>query len=105
MLDRIEVLAQGLRQVSTDIAHDLRTPLGRLRRTLELARDGAPAHHSSAVVSVIDMAIEEADALLATFDALLRVAQIEGALPRRLLWPGGPLGRARGCRRGLRSGR
>jgi methyl-accepting chemotaxis protein len=34
MLDRIEVLVQGLRQVSTDIAHDLRTPLGRLRRTL-----------------------------------------------------------------------
>jgi signal transduction histidine kinase len=87
MPDRIEVLAQGLRQVSTDIAHDLRTPLGRLRRTLELARDGAPAHHGSAVVSVIDMAIEEADALLATFDALLRVAQIEGALPAACFGP------------------
>lgn len=63
MLDRIEVLVQGLRQVCTDIAHDLRTSLGRLRRTLELARDSAPADHGSAVVSVIDKAIGEADAL------------------------------------------
>jgi signal transduction histidine kinase len=38
LLDRIDVLVQGLRQVFTDIAHNLRKPLGRLRRTLELAR-------------------------------------------------------------------
>lgn len=82
MLDRIEVLVQGLRQVSTDIAHDLRTPLGRLRRTLELARDSAPTDLESAVVPVIDRAIEEADALLATFGALLRIAQIEAGASR-----------------------
>jgi signal transduction histidine kinase len=83
MLDRIEVLVQGLRQVSTDIAHDLRTPLGRLRRTLESARDSAPVHPGSEVVPVIDQAIEEADALLATFGALLRIAQIEAGVSRR----------------------
>jgi signal transduction histidine kinase len=83
MLDRIEALVQGLRQVSTDIAHDLRTPLGRLRRTLESARDGALVHPGSAVAPVIDQAIEEADALLNTFGALLRIAQIEAGASRR----------------------
>src|SRR5581483_4471882 len=43
MLDRIERLVEGLRQVSTDIAHDLRTPLGRLRRTLEAVREETAA--------------------------------------------------------------
>jgi signal transduction histidine kinase len=87
MLGRIEVLVQGLRQVSTDIAHDLRTPLGRLRRTLELARDSASAQTESAVAPVIDRAIEEADALLATFGALLRIAQIETGASRRGFGP------------------
>jgi signal transduction histidine kinase len=83
MLDRIEVLVQGLRQVSTDIAHDLRTPLGRLRNTLELARDSASADGRSAGATAVDQAIEEADALLATFGALLRIAQIEAGASRR----------------------
>jgi signal transduction histidine kinase len=83
MLDRIEGLVQGLRQVSTDIAHDLRTPLGRLRRTLEQARDSAPAEPSSAVVARIDTAIADIDTLLATFGALLRIAQIEAGASRR----------------------
>ena len=82
MLDRIEGLVKGLRQVSTDIAHDLRTPLGRLRRTLEQARDNA-AEASSAVVVRIDTAIADIDTLLATFSALLRIAQIEGGASRR----------------------
>jgi signal transduction histidine kinase len=87
MLDRIEVLVQGLRQVSTDIAHDLRTPLGRLRRTLEAARENALVHPGSAVAPVIDQAIEEADALLNTFGALLRIAQIEVGTFRRGFGP------------------
>jgi signal transduction histidine kinase len=87
MLDRIEVLVQGLRQVSTDIAHDLRTPLGRLRRTLELARDSEPANARSAALAVIDQAIEEVDALLATFGALLRIGQIEAGASRRGFGP------------------
>jgi signal transduction histidine kinase len=83
MLDRIEHLVEGLRQVSTDIAHDLRTPLGRLRRTLEEARDGLSPETAAIPTMQIDRAIAEADALLATFGALLRIAQIEtGALRR-----------------------
>jgi signal transduction histidine kinase len=38
MLDRIQALMLGLQQVSSDIAHELRTPLARLRQSLELAR-------------------------------------------------------------------
>jgi signal transduction histidine kinase len=87
MLDRIEVLVQGLRQISTDIAHDLRTPLGRLRRTLETARESAAVGPGSAVMPVIDQAIEEADALLNTFGALLRIAQIEAGASRRGFGP------------------
>ena len=87
MLDRIEVLVQGLRQVSTDIAHDLRTPLGRLRRTLESARENALLGPGFTVVPVIDQAIEEADALLNTFGALLRIGQIEAGAFRRGFGP------------------
>jgi signal transduction histidine kinase len=75
MLDRIQHLMEGLRQVSNDIAHDLRTPLGRLRQRLEEARDHATttAEYSAAA----DDAIVEADLLLEIFSALLRIAQIE----------------------------
>ncbi len=75
MLDRIQQLMDGLRQVTSDIAHDLRTPLGRLRQRLEDAREHATttAEYSSAA----DAAIVEADLLLETFSALLRIAQIE----------------------------
>jgi signal transduction histidine kinase len=83
MLDRIGVLVQGLRQVSTDIAHDLRTPLGRLRRTLEQAREDASLDAGAAGAAMIDRAIEEVDALLGTFGALLRIAQIEAGASRR----------------------
>ncbi len=75
MLDRIQSLMTGLRQVSSDIAHDLRTPLGRLRQRLEEARDGATT--TEAYRAATEDAIAEADALLETFSALLRIAQIE----------------------------
>jgi signal transduction histidine kinase len=80
MLDRIQMLMDGLRQVSNDIAHDLRTPLARLRQHLERARDrsGTVCDYEVAV----DKAIEETDAILATFGALLRIAQIEAGTRR-----------------------
>lgn len=81
MLDRIEALLEGLRQVSTDIAHDLRTPLGRLRQQLEgaLLRAGTAADYERST----ERAIAEADRLLAIFNALLRIAQVEAGSRRR----------------------
>jgi signal transduction histidine kinase len=75
MLDQIQVLMQGVRQVSDNIAHDLRTPLTRLRARLEQARDGDLA--IAAQRTLIESTIAEADGLLATFNALLRIARIE----------------------------
>jgi signal transduction histidine kinase len=75
MLDRIQQLLEGLRQVSSDIAHDLRTPLGRLRQRLEDARERA--NTTGEYQAATEAAIAEADSLLETFSALLRIAQIE----------------------------
>ncbi len=80
MLDRIGVLVDSLRQVSSDVAHDLRTPLSRLYQRLEDARE-----HARSVAEyegAIDSALAEAEGLLEIFSALLRIAQVEGALPR-----------------------
>jgi len=81
MLGRIQQLMDGLRQVSSDIAHDLRTPLGRLRQHLEDARERAKT--TADYDAATDAAIEEADALLETFSALLRIAQVEAGAQRR----------------------
>jgi signal transduction histidine kinase len=85
MLDRIAHLMENLHQVSNDIAHDLRTPLSRLRQNLEDLRvhPEVGADHASAV----DRAIAEADTLLATFAALLRIAQIEAGARRSAFGP------------------
>ena len=61
--------------MSTDIAHDLRTPLSRLRQRLELACHREPTVHG--LRAVIDASIRDTDAILDTFSALLRIAQIE----------------------------
>jgi len=85
MLDRVQSLMIGLRQVSSDIAHDLRTPLGRLRQHLEQARDGATT--TEAYATATEAAIAEADTLLETFSALLRIAQIEAGVRRGAFAP------------------
>jgi signal transduction histidine kinase len=79
MLDRIAGLMESLRQVSTDVAHDLRTPLTRLRQRLEaiLGRtDGGESRDA------LDAALNDLDDILATFAALLRISQIEGGARR-----------------------
>jgi signal transduction histidine kinase len=85
MLDRIAGLMENLRQVSNDIAHDLRTPLTRLRQDLEEAqkRDLTAA----GLKGVIESAVAEADVLLETFSALLRIAQIEAGTRRSAFRP------------------
>ena len=77
MLDRIAALMESLKQVSSDIAHDMRTPLTRLRQKLE-AGVGAPEGRSEA----LEGALADLDAILETFAALLRIAQIEGGARR-----------------------
>ena len=77
MLDRIAALMENLRQVTNDIAHDLRTPVSHLRQGLERARE-TPADLAQA----LETAIHKTDEILALFAALLRIAQIEGGARR-----------------------
>lgn len=83
MLDRIAGLMQSLRQVSDDVAHDLRTPLTRLRQRLEAAR-GLPPDEME---EVIEGALRDLDGILETFAALLRIAQIQAGARRSAFRP------------------
>ena len=73
MLDRIAELMDGLRNVSNDVAHDLRTPLARLRSRLATIAARADARTRDEV----EQAIGECDAILAMVGAMLRIAEIE----------------------------
>ena len=78
MLDQIQSLMDGVKSVSDSIAHDLRTPLTRLRGRLEQLRSASATELDSG----IDQTIEEADKMMVTFNALLRIAQIEAGSRR-----------------------
>lgn len=84
MLARIETLFESVRRVSDNIAHELRTPLARLRASMEQI----PAAPQSECLDLLNEAIGEIDRLQATFDALLRIARIEsgrhGFMPRHV---------------------
>jgi signal transduction histidine kinase len=73
MLDRNQALVDGLRRVSRDIAHDLRTPLSHLQQRLEQARE-APAAEKDREIGAAE---EKAQQIVGTFNAILRLAEIE----------------------------
>jgi signal transduction histidine kinase len=80
MLDQIEQLVHGVRNVSNSIAHDLRTPLAELRSRLEELALIRPA--PEATFAEIDGAVADVDRVIRIFDALLRLAEIDAGLRR-----------------------
>ena len=81
MLDQIERLLAAMKQVSDNVAHDLRSPLARLRSRLEVTLMEKP--EAADYRQAIEQTIAEADHLLTTFNALLNIAQAESGAPRR----------------------
>ncbi len=75
MLTQLERLVQSANQSSTDIAHDLKRPMTRLRQQLESATEAEGA--TPAIKEVLEDAISEVDSIVSTFEALLNIGQLE----------------------------
>lgn len=86
MLDEIEGLMVSVRDVSDSIAHDLRTPLTRLRHRLEEVL-AASRDESEPMAELARAALEDADQMLAAFTALLRIARLEAGGVKRAFEP------------------
>lgn len=79
-LDHLQKLIESVNQSSSDIAHDLKKPVGRLRQRLDIARRSAKSPGDFRVV--VDDALGDLDGMMETFDALLRITQIEAGARR-----------------------
>jgi signal transduction histidine kinase len=79
-LDHLQTLIESVNQSSSDIAHDLKKPVGRLRQRLDIARRSART--TDDFRAVVEDALGDLDAMMETFDALLRITQIEAGARR-----------------------
>jgi signal transduction histidine kinase len=84
MLEQIERLMVGMKEVTSNVAHDLKTPLTRLRARVESA---LRSNNKSEYRAALDKTIEESDRLLQTFNALLSIARAEARQSRETLQP------------------
>jgi signal transduction histidine kinase len=79
-LDRLQKLISNLKQVSSDIAHDLRTPISRMRQKLEVVQQATSDLQTYR--ATVDDALLEIDGIAETFEALLRITEIEAGARR-----------------------
>jgi signal transduction histidine kinase len=85
MLDRIELLMQSMKDVTDNIAHDLKTPLTRLQTRIENALREAKGEEGYR--GALEATLEESDQLLRIFNALLRIARVESMAPASVMEP------------------